>query len=188
MFKPGKSHTHHRDDVFIAYGANLPNGYLNGLQALESVVKGLTQAGLCVISLSSLWRSQAWPNPEDPPYHNAVMRVSTDLSPEKLLELLHETEASAGRIRTLYLSRRNAPRPLDLDLIAYGDVVCDGRIILPHPRAHERGFVMGPMSEIAPDWRHPALGLDAVQLYRMATVGMDAYPAEDTAGLLDAAR
>ena len=71
---------------------------------------------------------------------------------------------------------RNAPRTLDLDLIAYGEKVRATTPVLPHPRAHERGFVMGPLSEIAPDWTHPALGRTAAELYAAVTVGRDAQP------------
>lgn len=167
--------------IYIAYGANLPHDELNPLQALHTVVKRLCQYGIKVTQISSLWRSQAWPNPEYPPYHNAVFAVTTTLKPQRLLIQLHALEAEAGRVRG---SQPNQPRVLDLDLIAYGNVVIDGDIILPHPRAHERGFVMGPLAEIAPDWSHPVLGLSARDLYARVTVGTDAYPAEDTSALL----
>ena len=82
-------------------------------------------------------------------------------------------EADLGRRR----SARNAPRTLDLDLIAYGRRVSNAAgLILPHPRAHERRFVMGPLAEIAPRWRHPLLGRTAEDLARAATVGLDAMP------------
>lgn len=167
--------------IYIAYGANLPHDHLNPLQALHRVVKRLCQSGIRVTQISSLWRSQAWPNPEYPPYHNAVFAVATTLEPGFLLKRLHELEAEAGRVRG---AESNAPRVLDLDLIAYGDKVSEAAPILPHPRAHERGFVMGPLAEITPDWRHPVLGLSAQELSAQVTVGRDAYPAEDTSGLL----
>ncbi len=73
---------------------------------------------------------------------------------------------------------RNASRTLDLDLIAYGRIVSDDpSLTLPHPRAHERLFVMGPLAEIAPEWRHPVLGKTAAELAREAPVGRDARPA-----------
>jgi 2-amino-4-hydroxy-6-hydroxymethyldihydropteridine diphosphokinase len=88
-----------------------------------------------------------------------------------VLTALLRLESDMGRLR----ADRNAPRTLDLDLIAYGRRVLDGPgLILPHPRAHERRFVMGPLAEIAPDWVHPALGRTARELADAATVGLDA--------------
>lgn len=70
---------------------------------------------------------------------------------------------------------RNAPRTLDLDLIAHGRRVLDEPgLVVPHPRAHERLFVMGPLAEIAPDWRHPVLEKTAAELVSATTVGRDA--------------
>jgi len=80
------------------------------------------------------------------------------MAPEELLAALHAVEAGFGRIR----ARRNAPRTLDLDLIAYGDERRlpgpDGGLALPHPRIETRAFVLKPLAEIAPDWRHPITG------------------------------
>jgi 2-amino-4-hydroxy-6-hydroxymethyldihydropteridine diphosphokinase len=161
--------------VFIAYGSNLLSGPVTASQAFDEVVKALRGRGLLVNKISRLWASKAWPNPHDPPYVNAVLQIATDLQPIELMALLHDMEREAGRVRD---GRLNAPRVLDLDLIAYGDVVMRGEegLILPHPRAAERAFVMGPLVEIAPDWVHPVLQRTATQLLSAATVGTDAYP------------
>ncbi|MEM9965689.1 MAG: 2-amino-4-hydroxy-6-hydroxymethyldihydropteridine diphosphokinase [Asticcacaulis sp.] len=172
--------------IFIAYGANLPWGGQSAMEALVNVVKQLQSENISVKAVSSLWQSEAWPDPSDPPYMNAVLKVVTSDSPEQLLEYLHKIEAEAGRVR--YTSDhknvnapRNAPRTLDLDLIAYHDQVISGDgLIVPHPRAHERGFVMGPLAEIAPDWVHPLLKRTASDLYAEVTVGRDAHIAETT--------
>ena len=90
---------------------------------------------------------------------------------------LLEIEARFGRSR----GERNADRTLDLDLIDHAGLVMQSpRLTLPHPRAHERGFVMGPLSEIAPDWRHPVSGRTAAGLATTATVGRDARPEVDS--------
>ena len=160
--------------IIIAYGANLTAPGVTTSQAFAAVVKALAENGVRVARASRLWRSQAWPNPDDPPYVNAVMIVETALPAAALLETLHRIEHDFGRRRGT--GARNAPRTLDLDLIAYGGEMRGTTPVLPHPRAHERGFVMGPLSEIAPDWTHPALGRTAAELYAAVTVGRDAQP------------
>ena len=83
---------------------------------------------------------------------NGVAVVETSLPPGDLLALLHEIERRFGRERR----EVNAARILDLDLIAYGDLVrTDAPPLLPHPRLHERAFVLLPLADVAPDWRHP---------------------------------
>jgi len=89
------------------------------------------------------------------------------------MDVLLRVEASFGRRR----NAANDPRTLDLDLIAYGRAVLNGPgLVLPHPRAHERRFVMGPLAEIAPGWTHPVLGATAEVLARDAAIGADAAP------------
>ena len=122
---------------------------------------------------SSWWRSAAWPDPNDPPFLNGVVVVKTKLSPKALMAELSRIEDELGRVRSV----RNAPRTLDLDLIAYGRVAGDlDGLYLPHPRAAERLFVMGPLAEVMPDWVHPVLNRPAEALARGATVGVDARP------------
>ena len=130
---------------------------------------------------SSLWRSPAWPEGSGPPYVNAVLAVpAVDLAPASVLAVLHEIEARAGRVR----GARWAARPLDLDLLAMGesvapdadeqarwreaahpeDLAAPGGLILPHPRLQERAFVLAPLAEVAPDWRHPLTGCGAAEM------------------------
>ncbi len=116
---------------------------------------------------SSLYETPAWPDPADPPFVNAAAEIETDMSPEALLAALHAIEAGFGRRR----SERNAPRTLDLDLLAYHDIVTaeDGEgPALPHPRLRDRAFVLAPLAEIAPSWRHPATGETAAALLAAA--------------------
>ncbi|MDC7681925.1 2-amino-4-hydroxy-6-hydroxymethyldihydropteridine diphosphokinase [Asticcacaulis sp. BYS171W] len=192
---PDKIHKSHTETsrrgqgVFVAFGSNISFGDYTALQLLDHVVKRLNRAHVTVEQVSRLWRSQAWPNPEDPEFHNAVMRVTTDCDPIALLGVLHAVESETGRVRSNDYANvinvpANAPRVLDLDLIAFDDHRSEDGLILPHPRAHERGFVMGPLSEIAPDWVHPVLKRTARELFAQVTVATDAYPAEETAGLL----
>jgi 2-amino-4-hydroxy-6-hydroxymethyldihydropteridine diphosphokinase len=159
--------------VVIALGGNLPGAAPSVQAGLARALEALAQRGVAVWARSGWWRSKAWPNPEDPEFLNGVVLAETDLTPAGTIALLHDLEAQFGRVRT----SANAPRTLDLDLIAYGRVAAPGPgLILPHPRAHERLFVMGPLAQIAPQWRHPTLGRTALQLAAEATVGLDARP------------
>ena len=158
--------------VFVGLGASTPGPWGPPAQTLERALAALSDAGLRVVKRSRLWRSAAWPDPADPPFLNAVAQVETRLSPAEALATLHAVEAQAGRVRTL----RNAPRPLDLDLLAWGRRVEEGPPVLPHPRLAERRFAVGPLAELAPGWRHPLGGATAAALAASATVGRDAAP------------
>ena len=116
----------------------------------------LERAGLRIVGRSRWYESAPVPMSDQPWYVNGVVEIDTDLDPASLLALLHEIEAAFGRTRSV----RNEARPLDLDLLAYGDRVLteEPRPLIPHPRLHERAFVLLPLAELAPDWRHPALG------------------------------
>ncbi|MGH7022895.1 MAG: 2-amino-4-hydroxy-6-hydroxymethyldihydropteridine diphosphokinase [Caulobacteraceae bacterium] len=158
------------DAAVIGLGSNLAGEYRSSAALLEAAVKRLADLGLAIRARSSWWRSSAWPDPSDPPFLNGVALAATDLPPHAALDLLHRVEREFGRRRGV-----NAPRTLDLDLIAHGRqrIDADG-LVLPHPRAQERRFVMGPLAEIAPGWRHPVSGETASALAARATVGADA--------------
>ena len=161
-------------EVYVAMGGNLPGAFPSVEALLEEATRRLGHYGLPVVRRSSLWRSAAWPDASEPPYLNAVALVETVLPPGKALRALHMMERDFGRVR----ATPNAPRTLDLDLVAYGNLVLEAPgPVIPHPRAHERRFVMGPLAELAPDWRHPVLGASAADLAAAAPVGSDAAPA-----------
>ncbi len=158
--------------VIIALGCNDKGVWASCTEALEAALARFRSEGIDVVARSSWWRSQAWPDPTDPPFLNGVVIVRTAHDPHALMQTLGRIEDAFGRQR----STRNAPRTLDLDLIAYGREQGDcAGLILPHPRAAERLFVMGPLAEIAPEWVHPAGGA-AAQLMKDAVVGSDARP------------
>ena len=142
--------------IYIALGANLPSEGRTPLETVEAALAILGEAGLPVLAASSAWSSPAWPDPSDPAYVNAVVRVRSDEEPRAILDTLHEIEAQFGRQRTVV----NAPRPLDLDLIDHsGQCLTDAAgLEIPHPRACQRAFVLLPLQEIAPDWRDPVSG------------------------------
>jgi 2-amino-4-hydroxy-6-hydroxymethyldihydropteridine diphosphokinase len=159
--------------VVVALGSNLAGEFASSEDLLEAALAALPEAGLQVRARSGWWRSAAWPDPRAPEYRNGVALIATSLGPEATLQALLDVEARFNRLR----GERNAPRTLDLDLIAHGrNRVTTPALTLPHPRAHQRLFVMGPLAEIAPNWRHPVLGRTAAELAAEASVGRDATP------------
>ncbi|MFN4282623.1 MAG: 2-amino-4-hydroxy-6-hydroxymethyldihydropteridine diphosphokinase [Alphaproteobacteria bacterium] len=146
--------------IFIALGANLPSRAGSPRETLTAALADLQAAGVRILARSGFWETAPVPASDQPWFVNAVAAVETDLDPAALLALLHKIEADYGRERLAV----NGARTLDLDLIAYHDRVNPGpdAPILPHPRAHQRAFVLRPLAEVAaevaPDWRHPASG------------------------------
>lgn len=161
------------DAVVIALGSNDKGVWPSCIDLLEAAVARFRAEGIDVLARSSWWRSAAWPDPSDPPFVNGVAIVSTARDPHALMATLGRLEEAFGRER----GRVNAPRTLDLDLIAFGRRAGDlDGLILPHPRAAGRLFVMGPLAEIAPGWTHPASGKTAQALAESCAVGADARP------------
>ncbi len=144
--------------ILVAIGSNQASRRFGPPRAVcEAAVAALTAAGAPVVRQSRWYRSAPVPASAQPWYVNGVAELETALSPDDLLALLHRIEAGFGRRR----ERRNGPRTLDLDLLAHGALVSGplDRVLLPHPRLHLRAFVLLPLEEVAPDWRHPRLGL-----------------------------
>jgi 2-amino-4-hydroxy-6-hydroxymethyldihydropteridine diphosphokinase len=159
------------DAVIVALGGNMAGDYGSSEALLEAALARFAQAGLPVVRRSSWWSSAAWPDPTANEYRNGVVLVEALEGPEATIRTLFGLENAFGRRR----GEKNAARTLDLDLIAHGRAVMNSpRLMLPHPRAHERLFVMGPLAEIAPGWRHPILGQTAEVLAAAATIGRDA--------------
>ena len=159
--------------MVIALGSNLAGEHASSEALLAAALEALAAEGLVLLAASRWWRSAAWPDPTGPEYRNGVALVETREGPEATLAALLKVEAAFNRRR----ETRNAPRTLDLDLIAFGRRVCETPdLTLPHPRAHERLFVMGPLAEVAPGWRHPVSGRTAAELAVEASVGRDATP------------
>ncbi len=135
--------------AFVALGANLQNPVHQVRQAMREL-DGIDETR--VIVTSSLYRTAPVGYADQPDFINAVASVRTALSPHALLDALHEIENRHGRRRSV----RNAPRTLDLDLLTYEDLVVDeDGLTLPHPRMHERAFVLMPLAEIAPEMKLP---------------------------------
>ncbi len=141
--------------IYVALGANLPSEAGPPARTLVAAMEALDAAGLRVAARSRIYESPPWPPSDQPWYANAVVRLETRLDPETLLARLHAVERAFGRVRSV----PNAPRALDLDLIDHGGAVRgEGAPLLPHPRMAARAFVLLPLAELAPDWRHPVDG------------------------------
>ncbi|MDQ2090741.1 2-amino-4-hydroxy-6-hydroxymethyldihydropteridine diphosphokinase [Marimonas arenosa] len=180
--------------ALIAFGANRPSPAGDPVETVRAALAGLAASqGLCLRAASRLFRTPAFPQGSGPDFVNAAAAFDCSLEPAALLALLHRVEAEHGRRRDI----RWGARSLDLDLLALGDAVLPDTetwrhwhdltpdrqtleapklLILPHPRLQDRAFVLVPLAEIAPDWRHPVLGL--------TVTGMrDRLPPEDLAGV-----
>ncbi len=144
--------------IIVAIGSNLPDadGHSPNLvcRAAVEALRGL--AGLRLVSVSRWYQTKAWPPSDQPDYINGAALLTGTADPAWLLAELHAIEARAGRHRSV----ANAARPLDLDIIALGGIVRTAPDpILPHPSAHLRDFVLRPIADLLPGWRHPVSGL-----------------------------
>ena len=147
--------------ILIALVAKLPGPYGSPDETLKMAMVTLENAGVSVLARSSIWVTKPVPASDQPFYRNAIVAVHTKRSASELLDLLHAIEADFGRIRI----ERNEARVRDLDLIAYNNLVIHNKdISLPHPRMHERGFVLVPLCEINAQWVHPLLQQSAEDL------------------------
>lgn len=164
--------------ALIALGANQPSEQGGPQETLAAALSLLAARGVSVQAATRWMASPAWPAGSGPDYVNGAARVSTTLSPKDLLEALHRVETILGRTRD---GERWAARCCDLDLIACGAMVAPGAtiwrhfeaappetpretLILPHPQLHRRAFVLVPLADIAPEWRHPILGKTVMEM------------------------
>jgi 2-amino-4-hydroxy-6-hydroxymethyldihydropteridine diphosphokinase len=150
--------------ILIALGGNLDHPQLGSPQrVLEAALAELARRGVRTVRVSPWYRTAPVPASDQPWYVNAVAEVATDLSADRLLASLHEVERVFGRIR----STANAARIIDLDLLDFrGQTAAGGpgRATLPHPRMEGRAFVLRPLADLEPQWRHPVTGASIGEL------------------------
>lgn len=149
--------------ILIGVGANLPGSEGSPRATCEAALACLGAFGAPVVARSPWYETAPIPDSDQPWFVNAVARVSTCLSPEGLLLALHRVEALFGRARSV----PNAARTVDLDLLAYHDLIrSEASPLLPHPRLHERAFVLFPLQDLVPGWRHPVSGRSVADMAR----------------------
>jgi 2-amino-4-hydroxy-6-hydroxymethyldihydropteridine diphosphokinase len=166
-----------RGKIVLALGANCPGPWGTSAETIAHALGEIERANIEVNAVSPLYETEAIGRARQPAYVNAVALIDTSLPPEALLRVLKEIERKAGRRG----GSPWGPRTLDIDIIDYRGLVRNWRgrqpeftrpgrrpLVLPHPFAHERPFVLRPLLDVAPDWRHPVLKERARSLWREA--------------------
>lgn len=143
-------------EVLLGLGGNVGDPGRQLVAAVDAL-----GGSVAVTALSSVYRTEPVGFAGQPDFLNLVLVGRTALEPEALLDATQEVERAMGRVRTF----RDAPRPIDIDVLAYGErVIRAARLTVPHPALPERAFVLVPLAEVAPGWRHPGLGRTAREL------------------------
>lgn len=162
--------------IYVGLGANLDSLIGPPRATLERALGCFPAHGLEVKAQSRWYASDAIPDPGDPRFTNGVVEIETGLTPGAVLKELHAIERVFGRVR----DRRWAPRVLDLDLLDFNGLTnregASDRPDLPHPHLHRRAFVLFPLRDIAPEWRHPVLRKSVDQLIRELPEPLDITP------------
>lgn len=155
--------------LLLALGSNSTGAWGGPEATLRRTLRELEREGIAIVRASNLYVTRSLGDTPQPRYLNAVLHARAAMAPGQLLRLLKRIERRAGRTAT----RAMAPRALDIDILDYGGRRLGwlprrprqrGRLVLPHPEMHVRAFVLVPLQEVSPAWRHPVLGRTAKEL------------------------
>lgn len=161
--------------ILIALGANLPSEtHGPPRETLQAALRAIGDAGVAVVAVSKWYATAPVPASDQPDFVNIVASLETPLPPDALLTILHDIETSFGRAR----GARNAARVLDVDLLDHNGQISTDWPVLPHPRMHQRAFVLVPLRDVAPGWRHPVSGRSVTDLLQDAPDLADIRPLE----------
>ena len=133
--------------IYLGIGSNLGNRIKN----IEHAKFKLLQNDIKILQSSNYYESLSWPNINNPKFLNIVLKISTNLTPLELIKICKDIEKSLGRKKNI----KNSPRVCDIDILDYKKMQSNKEIILPHPRLHQRNFVLLPLFELNKNWKHP---------------------------------
>ncbi|MEM8654913.1 MAG: 2-amino-4-hydroxy-6-hydroxymethyldihydropteridine diphosphokinase [Pseudomonadota bacterium] len=182
-----------RSELLIAVGSNMSSDIGSPVQTIKKAISDLEELGVVIRGVSRFFSTPAVPVGSGPDFVNAALVVEASWSAPEAITRLHEVEAGLGRRR----SARWEQRVIDLDLLAHGDAIrpnvatvrtwmdlppdqqqgsAPGQLLLPHPRMHQRAFVLVPLADVAPDWVHPILRRSVAEM-------RDALPDEEVVAI-----
>ena len=142
--------------TYLGFGSNIGERRQNLRAAVDALAPQVR-----VLAESSVYETPPWGDVDQPAFLNMVLQAETELSPTELLEHIRRIEADLGRQQTYHWG----PRRIDIDILLYEDLIIDTpELVIPHPRLHQRGFVLLPLETIAGEVVHPALGLTVREL------------------------
>lgn len=160
--------------IYLGIGANLtPDGFDSPREGCLAALDSLTEEGITVVAVSPWYKTAPVPVSDQPWFQNAVVQVETALEAAALMAVLHDRESRFGRVR----SQRNEARVLDIDIVDFRGQVRNDNLNLPHPRMHQRGFVLIPLRDLDPAWQHPVTGASIDDLIAALDPAEEVLPA-----------